>query len=113
MEVVVDFNIINCFTLIFHVISLKVVGSVVELFSNLIELTADTDSVSCNSDSEIVLVFYELTGSGCTFVSGTIVLDARGFLGISAGKPVAHLWYSNCTWSATPQHLQVLPVLGR
>ena len=33
MQVVLEFNIINCFALVFHLISFKVVGSVVKLFS--------------------------------------------------------------------------------
>ena len=77
-------------------------------FCILIELVVDTKSVSSNSDCKIFLFFDKLTSSGCTFVSGTTVLDSRGLLRVSAGRSVARMWLSDCRWPTSPRYLQMI-----
>ena len=77
-------------------------------FHILIELVADTESVSSNFGFEILLFFDKLTDSECAFVSGTVVIDSRDFLRVNTGKSMAYLWHSVCTWPASTQYLQVI-----
>ena len=92
MQVVVEFNIINCFASIFHLISLKVVKVLLSCFRILIELVVDSESVLSNSDCESVSSFFcKLAGSEYAFASGKTVLDSRGLPRVSAGKSVARL----------------------
>ena len=100
----VEFNIINCFALVFHMISLKAVGSVAELFSYfLFELAVDTESVLSNS----VTSFFFLTSQLVQDVH-SFQLDSRGLLRVSAGKSTARLWHSDWTWPASSPYIQVI-----